>query len=191
VFGSNPNDVHLIDKHYYFESILHDHPPLFSVCSYFGAIQCLEFLLSCNSSCSVADRRGRRPYHFAAAGNQVCALRHIYQALRLQAVNPEAEILSGDGDGCSVVHLAAEADALDIFHYLFVHFGSPAIFDSDSGRGTPLQIARQYHRTRCIRFLADLNLAAMASGSKLPIDFNRRYIQKPPIILLLKAGAYE
>jgi ankyrin repeat protein len=174
--------VFLVDESGHFDAILRDRPPLLSACAYFGAIRCLECLLSLRTSCVAPDGRGRRPCHFAAAGNRVRALARIRDAL------PIAELLSTDEDGCDVCHFAAEADALDIFRYLFVRVKSPAIFDAESRRGTPLQIACRHRSIKCFRFLAELNIAA---AGKPPIDFNRPSTHSALIILLLKSRAYE
>jgi hypothetical protein len=55
--------------------ILRNSPPLVSVCAFYGAVRCFNLLQSRNASISLADRKGRVPVHFAAAGSvELCDL---------------------------------------------------------------------------------------------------------------------
>jgi ankyrin repeat protein len=192
VVASASASVCLADHDCYFDPMLQQRPPLVSVCCYYGAIHCLEFLLTAGASCSVPDREGRFPHHFAAAGNQIRALVRIREALLDRKSNADEILLNRDSKLWTVFHFAARADAVDVFHYFSARLGPPTIFDVQAQCSTPLQIACLHHSIKCIRFFADLNFEARKNNRPdLPIDFNVQNNQSTPIVSLLKARASE
>jgi ankyrin repeat protein len=195
IFSSVSASVCVSDEECRFDPILRQRPPLLCVCCYYGATRCIDSLLNAGASGGARDRHGRGAHHFAAAGNQVGALVRIREALFQQTASTDSALLSKDCESWTVLHFAAQADAVAVFQYFFARLGPSTIFDVQSRAGTPLQIACRYHSIKCIRFLAELNLAAMQNRQrvdavKLPIDFNQES-PKAPIVLLLQSGAYE
>jgi ankyrin repeat protein len=185
----------------YLDPIFQHNPPLISLCAFYGAIRCFTQLLVYLPSVTQKDDFTRKPHHFAAAGNQVYVLQLIADQLQEQLssdTDVDAELLSPDGEGKSILHFAAEYDSLSIFHFCFTRFQSAEIFDREAPRvGTPLHAACFHHSIKCFEFLANLNIEKIVTNSPdhpfrgLPINFNRELGPKNPLVLLMTSFSFD
>jgi ankyrin repeat protein len=97
-----------------------------------------------------------------------------------------------DTNDYTLLHYAAESDAVDIFRYCFRLF-KPSDYDrpAQSPVASPLHVTTFFHSYRCFEFLYELNLDARLNGRPLPIDFNASFRGDSPLLYILKAASYE
>jgi ankyrin repeat protein len=186
-------DMIITDDHKRFHIILRDHPSLFSLCCFFGAIYCIDFLISCGVIYDQQDQTGRHCHHCAAVANRVDVLARSHALFNGDCI---VQLLLPDMNGKTILHYAAQYDCVDIFRYCAVHFKNPQLFDILTSC-TPLSLVCLHHCIKCFHFLVDLNIDQILTNPpdapfrNLPIDFNRESGMRTPLVLLLNSGAYE
>lgn len=127
--------------------ILHNFPPLISVCAFFGAVKCFEMLQLNNADLYFRDKKGRLPVHFASAGSL-----EISDMLDSAGANFDVY----DSDRMGSIHFACLFGNFDMVQRLCVRN-----FDLDSHTNqnmTPLHFACMSNQEEIVEFLIAKNV---------------------------------
>ena len=165
------------------EPFLEWNPPVVCVAAFYGCLSLLKELARMGVPLTDRDEQKRNIVHFCAAKNQVVILNWLRGELEQ---NVFFEV-----DECqrNIIHLAALSDAYDVMVWCQTVVPM-SFYDAKSKYGYPIHNVCRCRAFRCFEFLANLNLQYQAqhpgaSVQDYPIDFNRPWSRKTPLMGLM------
>ncbi|OHT06817.1 hypothetical protein TRFO_25127 [Tritrichomonas foetus] len=129
------------------DSFLWNSPPLISICCFYGAIKCFEYLCLCDADIYKPDLKGYLPVHFASAGGkiEICDI--------LDSLGADFSIHS-DENIHDCIHLAAKYGRIDLIQRFYLrNFDLNTI--SNFIDFTPLQLAIYDKHVDVVQYLCE------------------------------------
>lgn len=137
---------------YRLPAILSDEPSYASLCSFFGSEKCLDSLITLlpdginSNSFNIADKKGRKPIHFACIGGHLNIIRKFYQE--------ESDFNSKDYRGRTPAHYSALSSTTDSIKYLLLK-GIDVLTQTDYNEMTPLHLSIMNSNFEIFKFLIE------------------------------------
>lgn len=165
------------------EPFLEWNPPVVCVAAFYGCLSVLKELARMGVPLTDRDEQKRNVVHFCAAKNQVVVLNWLRGELE------ENAFFEVDDCRRNIIHLAALSDAYDVMVWCQT-LVPLSFYDARSKFGYPIHNVCRCRAFRCFEFLANLNLQYKAqhpgaSVQDYPIDFNRPWSRKTPLMDLM------
>jgi len=139
---SSPNLSFSYEK-YKLPSILGNELPLISLAAYFGATNCVNYLMSLDPDLDLVDTNGRYVHHFAAAGGRIDVIRALEK--------DQDSVNCVDSNGWRPFDYAVEYGHIDLVRYFWSKDRIPT--DSHYNKPIPIQIACFQGHLNIVKFL--------------------------------------
>lgn len=146
-------------NNYLLPRILSSKPPVISVCAFFGAVECLRYLIQSGADTAETDVFGRTPIFFAMASKNM-------DVVRCLAVNDNV-YEARDREGNFPVHVACEYGFLDAVKTVYLESTTKLTLSQPNfQRCVPLLKAAECGHIEILEFLKEIEINLLDSDAR-------------------------